>query len=55
MRCPVCCHEVDYYEICEHCQYQNSGPNEDLDGPTGPNVMTLREARRAYRRGEEIY
>lgn len=54
MKCPVCNHEVDTYEICENCGYQNSGPDEGLDGPLGPNKMTLREAREAYREGREI-
>ncbi|HHD2969839.1 CPCC family cysteine-rich protein [Clostridium perfringens] len=51
MKCPVCGHEVDLFDICDYCNYQNSGPNESLDGPTGPNKMTLREA---YKNSKEI-
>ncbi|MBP1889862.1 hypothetical protein J2Z53_001445 [Clostridium moniliforme] len=54
MKCPVCNKEVDMFDICDNCNYQNSGPNEKLDGPAGPNKMTLREAREAYKNGKEI-
>ncbi|HII4428798.1 TPA: CPCC family cysteine-rich protein [Clostridium perfringens] len=51
MKCPVCSHEVDLFDICDYCNYQNSGLNKSLDGPTGPNKMTLREA---YKNSKEI-
>ena len=54
MRCPVCNTEVDMFEICDNCNYQNSGPKENLDGLTGPNKMTLKEAKEAYKKGEEV-
>lgn len=54
MKCPVCGEDVELFDICDNCKYQNSGPSESLDGPTGPNKMTLREAKEAYRKGEEI-
>ena len=54
MECPVCGHEVDVFDICDNCNYQNSGPKENLDGSLGPNKMTLREAREAYKNGEKI-
>lgn len=54
MKCPVCGHEVDMFDICDNCDYQNSGPKEKLDGPAGPNKMTLREARKAYKEGKKI-
>ncbi len=54
MKCPVCNSEVDMFDICENCNYQNSGPNENLDGVTGPNKMTLAEARKAYEKREKI-
>lgn len=54
MKCPVCGEEVDIFDICHNCNYQNSGPREKLDGPLGPNKMILREAREAYKKGEKI-
>ena len=54
MNCPVCNKEVDMFDICDNCNYQNSGLKENLDGPTGPNKMTLREAKEAYKKGEKI-
>ncbi len=54
MECPVCGREVDVFDICDNCNYQNSGPKENLDGQLGPNKMTLREAREAYKNGENI-
>ena len=54
MECPVCCAKVDMFDICDNCNYQNSGLKENLDGPLGPNKMTLREAREAYKNGEKI-
>ncbi|MGL4572817.1 MAG: CPCC family cysteine-rich protein [Clostridium sp.] len=54
MKCPVCSHEVDIFDICDNCNYQNSGSNERLNGPAGPNKMTLKEAREAYKNGEKI-
>lgn len=54
MECPVCGHEVGMFDICDNCNYQNSGPNEKLDGPLGSNKMTLREAKKAYKEGKKI-
>jgi hypothetical protein len=54
MECPVCGYEVDMFDICDNCDYQNSGPKEKLDGPLGPNKMTLREAREAYKEGKQV-
>ena len=54
MKCPVCGNGVEMFDICDECGYQNSGQKESLDGPTGPNKMTLREAKEAYRKGEKI-
>lgn len=28
MKCPVCGEEVDMFDICDNCNYQNSGPKE---------------------------
>lgn len=54
MICAVCGLEVDEFDICDNCKYQNSGIKEELDGPKGPNKMTLREAIEAYKNGERI-
>lgn len=54
MKCPVCGKEVDMFDICYNCNYQNSGPKEKEGDLQGPNKMTLREAREAYKRGEKI-
>ncbi len=34
MKCPVCGQDVDQFDICENCTYQNSGTYEKLNGPT---------------------
>ena len=49
--CPVCGTEVSDYDICEKCGWQNTGPT-NIDG--GPNKMTLKEAKEAYRKGLPI-
>lgn len=54
MKCPVCGNEVDPYDICDNCDWQNNGPNEKETDLKGPNKMTLKEARTAYRKGEKI-
>lgn len=54
MKCPVCGEEVDMFDICDNCNYQNSGPKEKEGDPIGPNSMTLKEAREAYKKGEKI-
>lgn len=54
MECPVCGEKVDIFDICDNCGYQNSGPKEKEGDPTGPNKMTLKEAREAYKKGEKV-
>ncbi|MDD3224346.1 MAG: CPCC family cysteine-rich protein [Clostridium sp.] len=49
LKCPVCGEEVEYYDICYNCNWQNDGPNEKETGLRGPNKMTLKEAREAYK------
>lgn len=51
MSCPVCGDEVDMFDICDNCGWQNTGP-ENIDG--GPNHMTLLEAIAAYKEGRPI-
>lgn len=53
MKCPVCGHEVDMYDICDNCNWQNGGPDRS-DNYVGGNKITLREAREAYKNGEKI-
>lgn len=52
MKCPVCGEEVDLFDICDNCGWQNSGP---LEGTAkGPNKMSLQEAKEAYKKGEKV-
>ncbi len=48
INCPVCGESVENYDICENCNWQNSGENENENGPCGPNNITLKEAKDAY-------
>lgn len=52
--CPVCGESTDKYDICDNCGWQNSGPNEKETDRSGPNKMSLNEARKAYKEGREI-
>lgn len=54
LKCPVCGEEVDYFDICDNCNWQNNGPKETENDLQGPNKMTLREAKEAYKKGEKI-
>lgn len=54
MNCPVCGHKVDIFDICDNCNYQNSGFKETENSPKGPNKMTLKEAKEAYKKGIKI-
>lgn len=49
--CPVCGIMVEEHEICDECNWENTG-RFNIDG--GPNKMTLTEAREAYKRGEKV-
>ena len=53
MKCPVCGTEVDMFDICDNCNWQNSGSKEN-DDLHGPNKMTLKEAKEAYQKGEKV-
>ncbi|MBM7836434.1 CPCC family cysteine-rich protein [Clostridium sardiniense] len=53
MKCPVCGHEVDSFDICDNCNYQNSGIKEK-DDIKGPNDVTLKEARENYKKYGKI-
>lgn len=54
MKCPVCGEEVDMFDICDKCGWQNSGFHENENSLQGPNKMTLKEAKAAYKKGEKI-
>ncbi len=54
MECPVCGEEVDMFDICDNCNWQNNGPKETENGPAGANKMTLKEAKEAYKKGEKV-
>ncbi|WP_436513826.1 CPCC family cysteine-rich protein [Clostridium thermobutyricum] len=54
MKCPVCGEEVDLFDICDNCNYQNSGPYEKETDVKGPNKMSLKEARENYKQGNDI-
>ncbi|HUM44737.1 MAG TPA: CPCC family cysteine-rich protein [Fervidobacterium sp.] len=54
IKCPVCGHDVEIFDICDVCGWHNSGPDERDDDPRGPNKITLGEAKEAYRKGEKI-
>ncbi len=54
INCPCCTSKVEMFDICEVCGWQNSGPDEKEDDPKGPNKMSLKEAKEAYNKGEEV-
>ncbi|APM41386.1 CPCC family cysteine-rich protein [Clostridium kluyveri] len=54
MKCPVCGEEVDYFDICDNCGWQNSGSKEKESDLRGPNKMTLEEARIAYKNDKKV-
>lgn len=54
MKCPVCKSEVDYFDICDNCGWQNNGPEEKESDLAGPNKMTLKQAKEAYKKGQEV-
>lgn len=45
--CPVCGVKVEFFDICDVCDWHNSGGKERLD-TKGGNKMTLREAKEKY-------
>ena len=54
MQCPVCGEDVEQFDICDNCSWQNSGLNEKEADLRGANKMTLKEAREAYLKGEKV-
>lgn len=53
INCPVCGEQVEIFDICEKCGWHNSGRKEGDDDPPGPNKMTLREAKEAYKKAKK--
>ena len=51
VNCPVYGNLVETYDICDVCNWQNTGAF-NIDG--GPNKMTLAEAKEAYVNGIPI-
>lgn len=49
IECPVCKNPVEKFDICEVCDWQNSGADEDDYAPKGPNKVYLWEAKEQYK------
>ena len=54
IECPICGADVDPYDICDNCEWQNSNGNEVDSAIRGPNKMTYKEAKEAYAKGTKI-
>lgn len=52
IKCPVCGEPVILFDICDNCEWENSG-EYNIDG--GAMEMTLEEGIIAYRKGEPLY
>jgi hypothetical protein len=52
IKCPVCGSLVELFDVCDVCKWENTGET-NIDG--GPNKMTLKEAKKAYKAGKPIY
>ncbi len=46
--CPVCLDYVEEFDICDNCGWQNSGRHETENTPSGPNKISLKEAKENY-------
>lgn len=55
--CPVCGKsKVGHFEICPVCGWSNDIVQEqEPDMEHGDNIMSLNQAREAYKKGQEIY
>ncbi|PKM69171.1 MAG: hypothetical protein CVU95_00895 [Firmicutes bacterium HGW-Firmicutes-2] len=54
INCPVCSESVDKYDICDNCGWQNSGSGESESDLRGPNEISLKEARQAFKKEKSI-
>ncbi len=54
-KCAVCGSDVDRFDICDICGWQDDGvQNADPNYKGGANKMSLNEARKAYNENKEI-
>ena len=56
-KCPVCGHEDNWfpYDICPVCNWEREPAQEEVpDLSGGANVMSLNQARKAWKEGREI-
>ncbi len=54
-KCALCGEEVDRYDICDVCGWQDDDlQRDDPNYKGGANKMSLNEARKAYKEGREI-
>lgn len=59
-KCPVCnkytFEEWNSFDICEVCGWQDNAVQQNNPSYCGgANLMSLNEAKKAYRKGKEIY
>lgn len=55
IKCIVCGDDVEFFGICETCNYHNSGDKETLDDNVGADKVSPREAFDNYKRYRNIY
>lgn len=54
-KCALCGEEVDRYDICDVCGWQDDDlQRDDPNYKGGANKMSLNEARKAYKENKEI-
>lgn len=54
-KCKCCGAEVEQYDICDICGWQDDDiQNDKPDYKGGANKMSLNEAKAAYKKGEKI-
>lgn len=51
IKCPICGKPVGIFDICENCDWENSG-EYNIDG--GAMKMTLEEGIRAFKEGRPL-
>lgn len=48
-KCAVCGNEIDRFDICDICDWQDDGlDSRDPDKAIGPNKISLNEAKKHY-------
>lgn len=54
-KCALCGEEVDRYDICETCEWQDDDlQRDDPNFRGGANKMSLNEARKAFKEGKKL-